>query len=86
MEYIRKISDGLLVGADCETEYVQVDLDKPEDDTPNTYHARQRIVAIGISAATDNSGEMGFSGTFYGVTDPVEGTFNTQTKTFTAAS
>ena len=86
LEYIRKISDGLLVGADCETEYVQVDLDKPEDDTPNTYHARQRIVAIGISAATDNSGEMGFSGTFYGVTDTVEGTFNTQTKTFTAAS
>ena len=43
-------------------------------------------VVIGISAATGNSGEMGFSGTFYGVTDPVEGTFNTQTKTFTAAS
>ena len=86
LEFIRNISDKLLVGADCETEFVQVDLDKPEADTPNTFHARQRIVAIGVSAVTDNTGEMGFSGTFYGVTDPVEGTFNTQTKTFTAAS
>ncbi len=86
LEYIRKISDGLLVGADCETEFVQVDLDKPAEEGENTFHARQRIVAIGVSAVTDNTGEMGFSGTFYGVTDPVEGTFNTQTKTFTAAS
>ena len=85
LEYIRKISDGLLVGADCETEFVQVDLDKPAEEGENTFHARQRIVAIGISSVTDNTGEMGFSGTFYGVTDPVEGTFNTKTKTFTAA-
>ena len=86
LEFIRDISDKLLVGADCETEFVQVDLDKPAEEGENTFHARQRIVAIGISSVTDNTGEMGFSGTFYGVTDPVEGTFNTQTKTFTAAS
>lgn len=85
LEFIRDISDKLLVGADCETEFVQVDLDKPAEEGENTFHARQRIVAIGISSVTDNTGEMGFSGTFYGVTDPVEGTFNTQTKTFTAA-
>lgn len=85
LEFIRDISDKLLVGADCETEFVQVDLDKPAEEGENTFHARQRIVAIGISSVTDNTGEMGFSGTFYGVTDPVEGTFNTKTKTFTAA-
>lgn len=85
LEFIRDISDKLLVGADCETEFVQVDLDKPAEEGENTFHARQRIVAIGISSVTDNTGEMGFSGTFYGVTDPVEGTFNTQTKIFAAA-
>lgn len=86
LEFIRDISDKLLVGADCETEFVQVDLDKPAEEGENTFHARQRIVAIGISSVTDNTGEMGFSGTFYGVTDPVEGTFNTQTQKFTPAS
>lgn len=81
--YIRAISDGLKTGGDAETDYVQVDLDAPLESVANTYKARKRTVAIAVSELPDNDGDLGLNGDLLGVTDPVAGYFNTETKTFT---
>lgn len=85
LEYVLKIGQELLTGGDVETDFVQVDLDDPVADAENTFHARKRTVAIAVSEMPDNDGELGVNGDFLGVSDPVKGTFNTQTKTFTEA-
>lgn len=85
LQFILNIGRKLLTGTETETDYVQVDLDDPVEATPNTYKARKRTIAIAISEMPDNDGELGVNGDFLGVSDPVEGTFDTSTKTFTAA-
>ena len=75
-------------GGDCELGYVRVNLFEPaiEGDEPvaNTFVARKFKVAVEVSGITDSDGTMTVSGNLNqaGVMDP--GTFNTQTKTFTA--
>ena len=39
--------------------------------------------AVEISSFADNDGELQVEGTLHDKGDPVEGTFNTETKTFT---
>lgn len=85
LEYILDIARRLKTGGDAETDYVQVDLDEPISEKQNTFHARKRTVAIAVSEMPDNDGEMGVNGDFLGVSDPIEGEFNTQTQTFTTA-
>lgn len=80
IEHIRKIGELHLTGAEVEAEYVIVDLDKEAQATG--YRARQFKVAIAVDSFDDNDGELGISGSFLGQSDPVEGTFDTSTKTF----
>ncbi|MFV0529480.1 MAG: hypothetical protein ACK5MN_12305 [Lachnospiraceae bacterium] len=85
-EAIAKICEiGLLrkTGADAETNYVRVDLDKKVG-TETEYEARQFKVAIEVSDFADSDGEMTASGNFKPIGDPVLGKFNTATKAFTA--
>lgn len=82
-----EIGRNLKTGADAETEYVRVDLFDPVtgEGITNTYKARKFAVAVGVTGITGAGGEtVHVAGTLYSVGDFVEGTFNTQTKTFTA--
>lgn len=81
IEYIRNIGEMLLTGADTETEYIIVDLDKKASEE-NKFRARKFKVAIAVDSFDDNDGELGISGTFLGQSDPIEGTFDSSTKTF----
>lgn len=81
INYIVNIGEHQKVGEDAETEYVIVDLDQKNDD--GTYHARKFDVAIEVASFTNDDGEMGCTGNFLGKGDPIEGSFDTKTKTFT---
>lgn len=85
LNYILEIARNLKTGGDAETDYIQVDLDDPIAEQENTFQARKRTVAVAVSEIPDNDGEMGVNGDFLGVSDPIQGTFNTQTKKFTDA-
>lgn len=82
IEYIRDIGEMQKTGADTETEYLIVDLDKPGT-TEGNFRARKIKVAIAVDSFDDNDGELGISGNFLGISDPLEGTFDVSTKTFT---
>lgn len=82
IEYITTIGKELKTGGDCESDYIRVDLDKAST-TDNGYYARKFKVAIQVSEFPNNDGELGLSGVFLALGDPVIGTFNTKTKTFT---
>ena len=69
-----------LTGAEAESEYLIVDLDKPGT-AEGTYRARKIKVAIAVDSFDDNDGELGISGSFLGQSDPVEGTFTVSDKT-----
>lgn len=81
--YIVNIARKQLTGVDAETDYIQVDLDEPVDSSENTFAARMRKVAIAVSDMPNNDGDLGVNGTLHGVTDPIEGTFDVSSKTFT---
>lgn len=83
--YIADIGENEKTGADAETLYVKVYLNKPVASKQNTFEARQRRVAIEIAEFSDNDGEIQGTGNLLGKTDWVKGEFNTKTKTFTAA-
>lgn len=73
-------------GVDAELEYIRVDLFKPESGVENTYEARKFTVAVAVTGIAGAGGEtVKVTGTLFGVGDAVQGTFNTSTKTFTAA-
>lgn len=81
IEYIRDIGEMQKIGAETETEYIIVDLDKPGT-ADKSFRARLFKVAIAVDSFNDNDGELGISGSFLGQSDPVEGTFAVDTKTF----
>lgn len=81
IEFIRDIGEMQKTGADTETEYLIVDLDKPGT-VEGSFRARKIKVAIAVDSFDDNDGELGISGSFLGISDPVEGTFTVATKTF----
>lgn len=74
IEYIRDIGEMQKTGADAETEYLIVDLDKPGT-AEGSFRARKFKVAIAVDSFDDNDGELGISGSFLGQSDPIEGTF-----------
>lgn len=81
IEFIRDIGEMQRTGAETETEYIIVDLDKPGT-AEGTFRARKFKVAIAVDSFDDNDGELGISGNFLGQSDPVEGTFIVGTKIF----
>lgn len=82
INYIINIGEKQLTGEDAETDYVIVDLDQKNED--GTYHARQFKIAIEVASFTNDDGEMGCTGNFLSKGDPIEGKFDTTTKSFTA--
>lgn len=82
IQYIRHIAEMRLTGADTETEYCIVDLEKPGTE-PNTFYARKIGVAVAVDDFDDNDGELAIEGNFLDQTDPIEGTFDTTARTFT---
>lgn len=85
VKYIMDVGKEQKTGADAETDYIVVDLDEPGS-TTNTYAARKFRVAIEVATFTEDDGDMGMTGNLLGVGDPIVGTFNTTTNTFTAGS
>lgn len=73
-------------GSEAEREMVRVDLDKPVSQQENTFEARHFDVAAEISSFADNDGELQVEGTLHDKGDPVVGTFDTKTRTFTPAT
>lgn len=74
-------------GADAELEYIRIEKFDPVtgEGITDTYKARKFTVAVGVTGITGAGGEtVHVAGTLYNVGDFVDGTFNTQTKTFTA--
>ncbi|WP_346905960.1 hypothetical protein [Clostridium sp.] len=82
IEYIREIGEMQKTGPATETNYFIVDLDK-QGATTGTFRARKIRVAIAVDSFEDNDGELGISGSFLGISDPIEGEFDTTTKKFT---
>lgn len=82
VDYICDIGELHKVGADAETEYIRVDLDKAGT-TENTFRARKFSVAVQVDDFGAKDGEMSAKGKLLGKGDLVLGTFNTTTKEFT---
>lgn len=81
--YITDIGENEKTGAEAETLYVKVYMNKPIADQPNVFEAKQRRVAVEIADFADNDGEIQGSGNLLAVSDWVNGTFDTTKKTFT---
>ena len=72
-------------GADAMFEYVRVDLFSPVQQQQNVFKARKFIVSNEVSGNTGAGGNpINVAGTLKSVGDPILGTFNTQSKEFTA--
>lgn len=74
-------------GADAEMDYIRVELFEPVtgEGITNTYKARKFTVAVAVTSNAGAGGEVvKVAGNLNAVGDFVKGTFNTQTKTFTA--
>ena len=82
-EYLRDIGQEQKTGADCETEYIRVDLYRLV--ATNTYYARKFKVSVEISGISGAGGEnLVLAGNLNSIDDVDVGTFNTATKTFTS--
>lgn len=84
VDFICTIGEEQKVGADAESNYIMVSLDKKTKE--NEYYARKIPVAIEVSKFENNDGEMAVTGNLLGKGDIEIGTFNTSTKKFTLAS
>ena len=85
LAFIADIGENEKTGADAETLYVKVYLNKPVEEQANQFEAKQRRVAVELADFADNDGEIQGSGNLIAVSDWVNGTFDTSTKTFTPA-
>lgn len=83
IEYIAGIGENEKTGAEAETYYVKVFMEKAVSGSDNTFEAKRRRVAVEVAEFSDNDGEIQGSGNLLAVSDWVDGTFNTQTKAFT---
>ena len=69
-------------GSDAEFEYIRVELWNAAEGSKNEFAARKFIVSAEISSMKGED-EMSVSGNLNAVGDPLDGTFNTETRTFT---
>lgn len=81
VDFICNIGEMQLVGSDCETDYVIVDLDK-NGAVDGEFKARKFKVAIEVASFDNNDGQMGATGNLLGIGDITLGTFNVTTKKF----
>lgn len=83
-EYFYGIFRDRKTGTDAQVIHYIVELWNPTE-TANVYKARKQVQTVSISGKVANPGEqITFNGSLKGVSDFVDGTFNTSTKTFTA--
>lgn len=83
-EYFYGIFRDRKTGTDAQVIHYIVELWNPTE-TTNVYKARKQVQTVSISGKVANPGEqITFNGSLKGVSDFVDGTFNTSTKTFTA--
>ena len=83
-EYFYGIFRDRKTGSNAQVIHYIVELWNPTE-TANVYKARKQVQTVSISGKTANPGEeISYNGTLKGVSDFVDGTFNTSTKTFTA--
>ncbi len=82
IDFICEIGEMHKIGADAETEYIRVDLDKPAQEE-NSFRARKFNVAIQVDEFGAKDGEMSAKGKLLCKGDLVVGTFNTSTREFT---
>lgn len=80
---IYSIARNHCIGNDAEREYCRVELWNRAG--TNTFEARKFLVSVEVSSFSGEN-KMTISGSLNAVGDPILGTFNTSTKTFTAAS
>ena len=86
IEYIADIGENERTGAEAETNYVIVYLEKAIESQQGKYKAKRRRVAIEVAEFSDNDGEIQGSGNLLAVGDWEWGSFDTSTKTFTPDS
>ena len=86
VDFICNIGEQQLTGADAGRDYIMVDLGSAVSGSENTYNARKIKVAVELAAFSNDDGDLGATGNLLGVGDIVNGTFNTSTRTFTAAT
>jgi len=82
--FIINIGENRLTGADAETDYIRVDLDKKVGATGSEYEARKFRVAVEVADFADSDGAMTASGNLLTIGDLLVGKFDTSTKAFTA--
>ena len=83
-EYFYGIFRDRKTGTDAQVIHYIVELWNPTE-TANVYKARKQVQTVSISGKVANPGEqITFNGSLKGVSDFVDGTFNTSSKTFTA--
>lgn len=81
---IYKVGRDHLLGSDAQFDYVRVELWDPVDGQENTFQARKFLVSANVDSISGEN-KIAVSGNLNAVGDPVGGTFNTVTKTFTKA-
>lgn len=83
--YIRDLAKSLAVGAAAETDIVRFDAWEIEVD--GTVPAKQFHVAVAVDYTDNGEGgsKVEMAGTLFVQGDPIDGTFDVDTKTFTAA-
>lgn len=80
---IYNIGRNHLLGGDAQMDYVRVELWDPMENQENVFKARKFLVSVNIDSISGEK-KIAISGNFNAVGDPVDGTFNTVDKTFTA--
>lgn len=74
-------------GADAQVNYVRVELFEPITGSDNTYKARKFVTSVVVSSVTGAGGEeLVESGSLKAVGDFIDGTFNVETRAFTASA
>lgn len=79
------VTDGELVGSDAQREVVSVNLWQPAGTGGTAFKAYKRAYAIIPDGKGDGTEALIYTGTLKAVGDAVAGTFDTASKTFTAA-
>lgn len=84
-EHFYEIFRDRKTGTDAQVIHYIVELWNKVGSTGNVYKARKQVQTVSISGKTANPGEqITFTGSLKGVGDFVDGTFDTDQKTFTA--
>lgn len=82
IKFLTSIGKERKTGEDTETEFYQVELDRPSNDGDNKFYCRKSTVSVEISEFPNNDGDLGLKGVLHYKGDPIVGTFDTTTKIF----